>query len=66
MLDVTINGQARTLPEALTVSDLVRHLGHDPRRIAVEVNREVVPAARHAEHHLASGDAVEIVTLVGG
>jgi thiazole synthase len=66
MLDVTINGQARTLPETLTVSDLVRQLGHDPRRIAVEVNREVVPAARHGQHRLASGDAVEIVTLVGG
>jgi thiazole synthase len=66
MLDLTINGQPRTLPASASVADLVRQLGHDPRRIAVEVNREVVPAARHGEHRLQSGDRVEIVTLVGG
>jgi thiazole synthase len=66
MLNLTVNGEARTLPGPLSVADLVRRLGHDPRRIAVEVNREVVPAARHAECRLRPGDAVEIVTLVGG
>ncbi|MCP6769637.1 sulfur carrier protein ThiS, partial [Klebsiella pneumoniae] len=39
---------------------------HQPKRVAVEVNRDVVPAARHAEHRLGAGDSVEIVTLVGG
>ena len=66
MLQLTINGQPRTLPAPLTVAQLLDRLGHDRRRIAVEVNREVVPRPRHAEHQLASGDAVEIVTLVGG
>ncbi|MGB2938329.1 MAG: sulfur carrier protein ThiS, partial [Phycisphaerae bacterium] len=36
------------------------------RRIAVEVNRELVPRSRHGARALAEGDAVEIVTLVGG
>jgi len=66
MLPITLNGQPSTLSTFLTVADLLRQLGHDPRRVAVEVNREVVPRARHAEHRLQAGDAVEVVTLVGG
>jgi thiazole synthase len=66
MLDITLNGQPQTLPEPVTVADLVRQLGYNPRRIAVEVNCDVVPAAEHPQRTLAAGDAIEIVTLVGG
>jgi thiazole synthase len=66
MLQLTINGESRTLAETVTVAQLLDQLGHDRRRVAVEINREVVPAPRHAEHRLRGGDAVEIVTLVGG
>jgi thiazole synthase len=66
MLHLTINGEQRSVTDTLTVAQLLEQLGHDRRRVAVEVNREVVPAGRHAEHHLREGDAVEIVTLVGG
>src|SRR5262249_16738901 len=66
MLHITINGESRTFAEPLSVAELLERLGHDRRRIAVEVNREVVPAPRHPECRLADGDAVEIVTLVGG
>src|SRR5262245_52691702 len=66
MMDITLNGEARQIPERSTLADLLVHLGYDRRRIAVEVNREVVPLPRHYEHRLCGGDAVEIVTLVGG
>jgi thiazole synthase len=66
MLPLTINGEEQTLPAPLTVAELLERLGHDRRRVAVEVNREIVPAARHAERRLAANDRVEIVTLVGG
>jgi thiazole synthase len=66
MLHVTINGEPRAVPEVVTIAQLLEQLGHDRRRVAVEVNREVVPAPRHASHFLTQGDAVEIVTLVGG
>ena len=66
MLEITLNGEKKTLPTSLSVKELVEKLGYDGRRIAVEVNREVVPSARHPEHRLQTGDAVEIVTLVGG
>lgn len=66
MIQLTINGETRTLPQAMTIAELVQQLGHDQRRIAVEVNRAVVPRSQHPHRSLASGDAVEIVTLVGG
>lgn len=66
MIELTINGEPRTLTQPLTVAQLVEQLGYDRRKIAVELNREVVPLPRHPEQQLATGDAVEIVTLVGG
>jgi thiazole synthase len=66
MLTLTVNGQPRSLDAPLTITDLLRQLGYDRRRVAVEVNREVVPAVRHPEHQLRTDDQVEIVTLVGG
>jgi thiazole synthase len=66
MLHVTVNGEPRSLPEPLTVAQLLEQLGYDRRRVAVEVNQEVVPVVHHPNRQLAAGDAVEIVTLVGG
>jgi thiazole synthase len=66
MLNLTVNGESRTLTEPVTVAELVERLGYDRRRVAVEVNQEVVPQKQHEQHRLATGDAVEIVTLVGG
>jgi thiazole synthase len=66
MLHLTINGEPKDLPDPLTVADLLARLGLDRRKVAVEVNEAVVPALRHGEHRLGSGDRVEVVTLVGG
>ena len=66
MLTLTINGEARALPAPLSISDLLLHLGYNPRRVAVEVNQDVIPAVRHADHRLQEGDRIEIVTLVQG
>ena len=66
MIEITLNGEPNTLPRPLSIKELIETTGLDPRKIAVEVNREVVPKARHGERRLQPGDAVEIVTLVGG
>src|SRR6185503_7556014 len=66
MIEITLNGERNSLPKPLTIQELIERNGLDPRKVAVEVNREVVPKARHREHQLQAGDAVEIVTLVGG
>lgn len=66
MLKITLNGEPKSLPNCLSVKELLEELGYDLHRVAVEVNQEVVPRPRHPEVRLAQGDAVEIVTLVGG
>ena len=65
-MQVTVNDEPRTLPAGATVADLVAALGLGPRRIAVEVNRLVVPRATYGERALADGDAIEIIHFVGG
>ncbi len=63
---ITINAETQALPDPLTVADLLRRLGRDPKRLAVEVNEIVVRRDEQAGRALADGDRVEIVTLVGG
>ena len=65
-MQVVVNGNPREVPDALTVTALVAHLGLKSGPVAVEINREIVPRAEHATRKLASGDAIEIVHFVGG
>lgn len=60
-----INGEAHDVPDRLTISELMAHLALTGR-VAVEVNREIVPRAQHAEHTLKNDDVLEIVHFVGG
>lgn len=66
MAEIRLNSEPKAVPDPFTVADLLRDLGKDPRKLAVEVNEVVVPRADHAALLLADGDRVEIVTLVGG
>ena len=61
---IVVNGERRG-PESLTVAGLLRHLGVKPEFVAVEVNRDLVPRTGMTDP-ARSGDAVEVVTLVGG
>jgi len=63
---ITINAELLTFPDTLTVAELLRQLGRDPKRLAVEVNEVVVRQQEQGGHRLSEGDRVEIVTLVGG
>lgn len=65
-MNLTVNGELRTVPEELTVAGLVALCALTPERVAVEVNEELVRRAQHGERILREGDRVEIVTLVGG
>lgn len=62
----TVNGEPVELPDDLTVSGLLQHLGVRAERVAVERNGEVVKKARHAEERVRPDDVLEIVTFVGG
>jgi sulfur carrier protein len=65
-ITLTLNGETRTLPEPLSVADLLSRLGIETRKIAVERNLEIVPRSLYAETWLAGGDQLEIVHFIGG
>lgn len=65
-MDITLNGEPRTFPAPLTLAELLAAEGLAGRRIAVEVNGEIIPRTRHAGTSLHAGDVVEIVHALGG
>jgi sulfur carrier protein len=65
-MDIVLNGEARSLDGTPTLADLLAAAGLAGRRVAVEVNREIVPRGRHAEHRLQDGDRVEVIVAMGG
>ena len=65
-ITIVVNGQAHTVPEGLTVSGLLKHLGLDGGRIAVELDRRIVRKTEWESTPVAAGARLEIVQFVGG
>ena len=61
-----MNGEARELPTGMTVLQLLEKMALTGKRLAVEVNLEIVPRSAHVNHILRPGDRVEIVHAIGG
>jgi sulfur carrier protein len=65
-MQIIVNGDPAEVPEALPMLDLLERLELTGRRLAIEVNEELVPRSRFATHRLQAGDRVEIIHAVGG
>ena len=63
---IYVNGEATQVVAGCSVAGLVASRGLAPAQVAVELNKGIVPRAKHAETPLAVDDRVEIVTMVGG
>ena len=63
---IVLNGQEKPLAAPMSLAALLREIGLSERRVAVEVNREIVPRSRHGEFELKDNDCVEIVFAIGG
>ena len=63
---VEINGQWQQFDQAPTVAELLEARNLPAKRVAVELNRRILPRGMHAQTLLKDNDAIEIVTLVGG
>ena len=63
---ITLNGEAYRLEGEARLSTLIAALKMRPPRIAVELNREVVPKAHYDKTILKAGDQLEIINFVGG
>ncbi len=65
-MKLVINGEERSFGPALTLAGLVEQLGMKQDRVAVELNRNIVPRKQWDETSLSEGDRLEIVHFVGG
>ncbi len=65
-MDVTVNGERRTLSTGATLLDLLDTLRLDPRMVVVEHNRAIVRRPALGEVRVAPGDTIELVHFVGG
>ena len=63
---VSINGERRCVSGGISIAEMVRQLGFDPARVAVERNLEVVPRSTLADVAVQDGDSYEIIRFVGG
>ena len=63
---ISVNGEHRRVNEGISIAELVREIGFDPLRVAVERNLEVVPRATLGDVRVEDGDNFEIVRFVGG
>jgi thiazole synthase len=63
---VTLNGKPRTIPEGLTLLELLQHLDVPPGRVVVEQNRQVLRGGDFAQARVHAGDELELVYFVGG
>ena len=65
-MTISLNGERREIREDMTVADLISDLALPPEHVAVELNRALLKRALFTKTRLQEGDALELVTLVGG
>jgi sulfur carrier protein len=66
MAKILLNGAPREVAANISVGELLEAEGFAERKVAVEVNREIVPRSLHAQRTVRDGDRIEIVHAIGG
>ncbi len=65
-MKIQLNGKERQLENATSLLQLIENEGMTGKRLAAEVNREIITKSEHATYILKEGDSVEIVHAIGG
>ena len=65
-MHIILNGDQREYPDSLSASQLLHDLGLTGKRLALEINREIVPRSTFDRHMIQPGDRIEIVHAIGG
>lgn len=65
-MQIFLNGQSLDIPTPFSLLELLEQQGYAGRRVAIEVNRAIVPKSQHGQHLLHEGDKIEIVHALGG
>ena len=66
MFQITVNGDVMSVDDGQTIADLITRLGLENKRLAVELNRDIVSRSDFTKTILSNGDTVEIVQAIGG
>lgn len=64
-MNIQLNGQPH-VTKAATIAALVEELRLNPRQVAIERNRAIVPRSTYPSAPLCEGDVIEVVAFVGG
>jgi len=63
---IQLNGESHKLAAQISIVDLIAQLKLNHGRIAVEINREIIPRSEHADTLISTGDVVEVIHAIGG
>ncbi len=64
--NIVVNGESRTVAEGLRIADLLEQLGLGGKRVAVAIDRQVIPRSEHGDRRIHAGNRIEILEAVGG
>ncbi|MBQ0757842.1 MAG: sulfur carrier protein ThiS [Amphritea sp.] len=65
-MQIQLNGDSLEVQQGSSITALLEQIELGERRVAVELNLEIVPRSQHAETVLKDGDRVEVVHAIGG
>jgi len=65
-IEIVLNGQVRLVPAGCSLRELLLRLEVEPARVAVELNRSIVPRQEWDRIMVETGAALEVVQFVGG
>ena len=65
-MNLSINGEQRTIDAGTTLGMLLQQLKLEPGQVVLELNREILNPGEHAGKQLQDGDHLEIIQFVGG
>lgn len=66
LITIQLNGEAHELAAQLSIVDLIAQLKLSHGRLAVEINREIIPRSEHVHTLICAGDVVEVIHAIGG
>ncbi len=65
-MQIVVNGEKKIINEKMSLAELIKELGIDSQRVAVELNRNIIDKADYSKTILKDNDSLEIVSFIGG
>jgi len=65
-MNITVNGEDKSISDNCSAEQLLADMGFAGKRVALEVNMEIVPRGNYSQTFIADGDNIEIVRAIGG